>query len=63
MVKRVQGSDFLKMETQELILYELNGIIQYKESDMIQNREEITIYAVSERAIVKFESASEQDLK
>lgn len=43
MVKRVQGSDFLKMETQELILYELNGIIQYKESDMIQNREEITI--------------------
>ena len=43
MVIRVQGSDFQKMEMQELILYELNGIIQYKESDMIQNREEITI--------------------
>ena len=43
MVIRVQGSDFLKMEMQELILYELNGITQYKESDMIQNREQITI--------------------
>ena len=42
---------------------ELYPIVYHDKYENGWDREEITIYAVSERAIVKFESASEQDLK
>ena len=44
-------------------LEELYPIVYHDKYENGWDREEITIYAVSERAIVKFESASEQDLK